>query len=53
MEATKKNEQLARQIINLLAEKECTVAEAEEILRYVRQSLGRFTTVRKVEKELF
>ena len=34
MDATAKNEKIARDIINTLAENGCTVAEALDILRY-------------------
>lgn len=53
MWATKANEEVARTIINILAEKNCTVSESQEILRYVSQNLGQHATVQKADRELF
>jgi len=52
MEATVKNEKIARSIINLLAENECTVNEAQDILRFVSMKISMLSTVQKTEKPL-
>ncbi|MEY8002013.1 hypothetical protein AB8U03_17855 [Clostridium sp. Mt-5] len=53
MKATKKNEEIARRIINILGEKECTVAESIRILSFVSNEISNFTTVQKIDKKLF
>jgi hypothetical protein len=53
MEATKINEEAARQIINILAEKRCTVNECMAILQYVGHTIKDHATVQKVENKLF
>ena len=53
MDATAKNEAIAREIINLLAEKKCTVNEAEEILIYLKHSISQKATVQRAEEKLF
>jgi len=53
MKATAKNEKTARAIINVLAENGHSVAEASSILSYVNRAIQDFTTVQKVDQELF
>lgn len=45
MEATKKNDQIAQQIIELLAKENCTVRQSEEILSYVGMTIRNVSTV--------
>ena len=53
MMSTKKNEEATREIINVLADKNYTVAEAREVLRYASIILGEHATVQKREDVLF
>ena len=53
MDSTKKNEEIARKIINIFGENDCTAAESKEILNYVGSIIGRFATVQKTDEELF
>ncbi len=40
---------IAKDIINILAKKNCTVADADNALRIARKSIDNTTTVRKLE----
>ncbi|KLU61442.1 hypothetical protein CEB3_c21210 [Peptococcaceae bacterium CEB3] len=53
VEATAKNEKIARTIVNLLAENECTLDAAFEILDYVRDTVQERTTVQNIHEKLF
>jgi len=53
MRATKANEELVKVIINIFAEKNCTVNDVEEVLMYVGHAIKNSTTVQKVNKKLF
>lgn len=53
MEPNKKNEETARKIINILAEKGHTVEEANSILCYVRNTILTQSTVCEVDGKLF
>jgi hypothetical protein len=53
MEATEKNEKIARQIINLLAEENTSVHEAEQILTYVSVKISNISNVQPVSEKLF
>lgn len=48
-----KNERVARQIINIFAENNCTVEEANSILSYVRNTISAISTVQEVKEKLF
>lgn len=52
MNATSKNEKIARTIINVLAENECTTKEASEILSFVERSIYDSAVVRKANEKL-
>lgn len=49
MEVTKENEKIAKDIINMFAEKESTVENAIEVLQFVQRKLISTSTVKKVE----
>ena len=53
MYATKKNEKIARQIINLLAEEKVSLGDAEQILIYVRLTIPAASSVQPVSEKLF
>lgn len=53
MEATKKNEEITRKIINIFAENELTVAESKEILIFATRKVDRFATVKRINEKLF
>ena len=53
MQATAKNEKTARDIINVLAEKGCTVSEATDILRYVTSAIKNHSKVLSINEKLF
>jgi len=53
IEATRKNEEIARTILNIFGESNCTVAESKEILNYVGSIIGIFATVQKTDNKLF
>lgn len=45
MEATEKNFDIVERILDILAEKECTVRQSEDILRYVASEIRERSTV--------
>lgn len=45
MVLTKRNVEAAMEITNILAEKDCTVADLPDIFSYVQMKIGRNTTV--------
>lgn len=49
MEATKQNYQIARQIIELFANENCTVKQSEEILSFVGTTIRNASTVQRSE----
>lgn len=49
MEATKQNYQIARQIIELFANENCTVRQSEEILSFVGTTIRNTSTVQRSE----
>lgn len=53
MKATEKNEKIARDIINLLAENNCTVKESTEILRWISDAVQITAPVQKETEKLF
>jgi hypothetical protein len=53
VEANEKSEKTARDIINILAENECTVIESEDILRYVGFFIKDKTVVSTAAGKLF
>lgn len=53
MKATPVNEKTARAIINTLAENNRTVADSEEILKYVSDTLKTTAIIQKRETPLF
>ena len=53
MQATAKNEKIARELINVLAENSCTVADADSILRFVSEAVKIKATVQKSDEKLF
>ena len=48
MVLTKRNVEAAMEITNILAEKDCTVADLPDIFSYVQMKIGRNTTVQKI-----
>lgn len=40
---------IAKDIINMLAEKNCTIEEAEDVLRIAKSGINSTSTVRKLE----
>lgn len=50
MEATKKNYQLARQIIEMFANENCTVRQSEEVLAFVGMTIRNVSTVQLPEQ---
>lgn len=48
MVLTKRNVEAAIAITNILAEKECTVADLPSIFSYVQMKIGKNTTVQKI-----
>lgn len=53
MEATERTEKIARDMISLLAENNCTVKEAQEVMQYVHMSILNFSVVQKTSEKLF
>jgi len=53
MYATKKNEKIARQIINLLAEEKVSLDDAGQILIYAKFAISETSTVQAVSEKLF
>lgn len=49
MEATKTNFELAQEILNLLAENNCTARQATEILSYVGTTIKQTAAVQRVD----
>lgn len=49
LKVTKENEEIAKCIINMFAEKESTVENAIEVLQFVQRKLISTSTVKKVE----
>ena len=46
MEITQKNVQIAKDILKIMNEQQCTVAEANDILAFVRNQIYTTTTVK-------
>lgn len=53
MKATQKNEKIARQIINLLAQEKVTVEESDEILRFARDEIKERSLVKPIDYKMF
>ena len=49
MEATKQNYQIAKKIIELLINENCTVKQSEEILSFVGTTIRNTSTVQRTE----
>ncbi len=51
MDATEKNFDIVERILEILAEKKCTVRQSEDILRYVGSEVRERSTVQSAKRE--